>query len=295
MAVNPYDGAGYGCGIGYGYCGAPASGSALLLDGFAVTPRVALATKKLRTAYSGSCLQVRETAGSVTQDFGFVNNVVDSAGYLSLCAGVEGRVSAWRDQGGNGNDALQATTGNQLYVVKNAALVSSGGIPSISGKSGWTTHINAAGLTITRPYHRFLVVQFPASPTTWEFLSDGASAPNLGSLALRWDSPTWNKLRLYDNADLGWVGGSSLVGTRAIIEWLTNGASSFIRVNGGTATSGDAGSGATLPSAWRLGASGSGSNTFLGHFQAALDFDGELTSGQAATIHNGLNDIYGVY
>ena len=27
MAVNPYDGAGYGCGIGYGYCGTPASGA----------------------------------------------------------------------------------------------------------------------------------------------------------------------------------------------------------------------------------------------------------------------------
>lgn len=29
MAVNPYDGAGYGCGLGYGYCGTPASATAL--------------------------------------------------------------------------------------------------------------------------------------------------------------------------------------------------------------------------------------------------------------------------
>ena len=295
MPGNPYEGRQYGyCGGGYGYCGTPASGAALLLDNLPQF-RIAVATKKLRTAYSGDCFQVRESGGSTTDNFGFVNGEVDSASYDTFCGANSGYLAAWRDQSGSGNDIAQATTTVQPRVVGSGTVdVNGSGQVGVFGasESGSAWYIDSGALTYTRPYHRFCVVTFNSDLNS--FLWDGQQN-NRGNLDANYSAPDY-RVRAYDGAGLyANVSTGTRVGVKAIIEVLYNGASSRVRVNDNAAVTGNLGTG-TMPSKVRLMNAGATTTFgFLGWYHAFLDFDGELTTEQVTAVREGLNALYGVY
>lgn len=76
----------------------------------------AYSVHKLDKDYTGSCLRVRRDSDSAEQDIGFSGNDLDEASLISFCSGANCFVATWYDQSGNGNDATQATSGNQPKI-----------------------------------------------------------------------------------------------------------------------------------------------------------------------------------
>lgn len=102
----------------------------LLLD-FYPNAAAAYSVRKLRTAYSGNCIQVRRSSDNTTQDIGFVNNVLDTASLLSFVGAGNGFVPIWYDQSGNGNNITQSTSTSQPQIVSSGSLLVDNGIPKI--------------------------------------------------------------------------------------------------------------------------------------------------------------------
>jgi hypothetical protein len=85
---------------------------ALPLDGISNLGPV-YSYRKLLTAYSGNCVRIRRSSDNTEQNFGFVSNVVDTAGIASFIGGGNGFVVTWYDQNGNVVDVSQSTAANQ--------------------------------------------------------------------------------------------------------------------------------------------------------------------------------------
>lgn len=103
----------------------------LLLDSFPAA--AAYSVRKLRTAYTGSCMRVRRTSNNNEQDIGFVNNYLDTATLKSFAGTSNLFVVTWYDQSGNGRDATQATAANQprIYDSVTASIDRRNGIVSL--------------------------------------------------------------------------------------------------------------------------------------------------------------------
>ena len=84
----------------------------------------AYSLRKLRSAYTGNAIRVRRSSDNAEQNFGFVNNVLDTASLLTFCGAGNGFVTTWYDQSGNGNNSVQTTAINQPRIV-NAGVIES--------------------------------------------------------------------------------------------------------------------------------------------------------------------------
>jgi hypothetical protein len=92
---------------------------------------VAYSLRKLRSAYTGSCIQVRRSSDNATQDINFVNNVIDQTSLLTFCGGGNGFISIWYDQSGNSKNAIQSTLANQPQIVLSGAIISVNSKPAL--------------------------------------------------------------------------------------------------------------------------------------------------------------------
>lgn len=90
-----------------------------LLNDIGVTAFYALsASRKLRTAYAGSCIRVRRASDSTTLDVGFdANGNLDTTSMETFCAGTDGFVNIFYDQSGNARDFTIATASAQPQIV----------------------------------------------------------------------------------------------------------------------------------------------------------------------------------
>jgi hypothetical protein len=119
--------------------------STLLLDTYTGST-VAFSMFKLRTAYSGNCIRVRRSSDNTEQDFGFVNNYLDTASLLTFVGANNGFVVKWYDQSGNANNLGQTTASNQPQIISSGSLITRNGIAFIqNGATRWlnlVTQIN---------------------------------------------------------------------------------------------------------------------------------------------------------
>jgi hypothetical protein len=102
----------------------------LLLD---LYPNAATAysVRKLRTAYTGNCIRVRRSSDNAEQNIGFVNNELDTTSLLSFVGAVNGFVTTWYDQSGNGFDVIQTAAANQPRIVNAGVLDTQNSKPTI--------------------------------------------------------------------------------------------------------------------------------------------------------------------
>jgi len=101
----------------------------LLLDLFP-NASAAYSLRKLRTSYTGNCIEVRRSSDNALQNIGFVNNVLDTASLLSFVGAGSGFVRTWYDQSSNIN-VSQTTTTMQPRIVLNSVLETQNGKPTI--------------------------------------------------------------------------------------------------------------------------------------------------------------------
>jgi hypothetical protein len=70
-------------------------------------------TRKLRTAYAGSAVNVRRDSDSTNQDIGFTGNSFNVTAFTTFIGAGNGFNADFYDQSGNAANALQATPSNQ--------------------------------------------------------------------------------------------------------------------------------------------------------------------------------------
>jgi hypothetical protein len=123
----------------------------------------ATAAYSLRTIKASASLlpvvRVRRSSGAPSEE-NFTSTQITDGTLASFCAGTDGFVSVWYDQSGSGNNAVQASAGNQPRIVSNGVVETdtSGGKPAIIFGSGFsltisptiTTASNCAFFTVTR-------------------------------------------------------------------------------------------------------------------------------------------------
>ena len=105
------------------------SSYAYLLDDYSGAA-AAYSLRLLRSAYTGSAIEVRNDSGTHL-DIGFVDNELDTATLLTHCGSGNGTVSKWYDQSGNGNDATQSTAANQPQIVSSGSVLTKYGQPNL--------------------------------------------------------------------------------------------------------------------------------------------------------------------
>lgn len=119
----------------------------LTLDLIATQPAAAYGFRKLRNAYSGSCLRVRRSSDSAEQDIGFVGTALDTAAISTFVGGGSGYIRTLYDQSANARHLNQTTTTQQpLYSSSAMTLDGSNDVlgmaSSISHTSGFTVFTN---------------------------------------------------------------------------------------------------------------------------------------------------------
>lgn len=96
-----------------GRFGLIAPSTSLTLDLVATQPVAAYGMRRLRAAYSGSCIRIRRSSDNAEQDIGFVGNALDTAAISSFIGGGSGFIVRWYDQTTNLNHLLQTTAASQ--------------------------------------------------------------------------------------------------------------------------------------------------------------------------------------
>lgn len=110
-----------------------------LLDVFG-DAAAAYSLRKLRTAYTGSAIQVRRSSDNATQNIGFDSSGnLDTAALSSFVGAGNGAVSIWYDQSGNNRNVSQNTITSQPIVVINSSI---GGKSSLQFNGGNTLFNN---------------------------------------------------------------------------------------------------------------------------------------------------------
>jgi len=92
----------------------------------------AYSLRRLRSAYTGPAVRVRRESNNDELDIYFDGQGnLDTASLEAFCAGTNGFVKVWYDQGPGGNDAEQTTTANQPKIVSSGSIIEENGKPAL--------------------------------------------------------------------------------------------------------------------------------------------------------------------
>ena len=92
----------------------------------------AYSVRKIRYAYTGDAMRIREDSGNTEADIGFDSNGdLDTAAIASHCGSANGYVVTWYDQSGSGNDVTQSTTTKQPQIYNGTAVITRNGKPAV--------------------------------------------------------------------------------------------------------------------------------------------------------------------
>lgn len=160
----------------------------------------AYSLRKLRSAYTGSAIRVRNSS-STELDIGFVNNVLDTTSLLSHCGSGDGFVTTWYDQSGNGYDASQTTAANQPQIVSSGSVIVEGSNPTLQfdGSNDYLSISSLASLFSGKdmPFGVFLISSTSSTSGVQNNLAFGNSSNNTPIMNLiRYQSNTQNAVYL---------------------------------------------------------------------------------------------------
>jgi len=139
---------------------------------------VAYSLRKLRSAYTGNCIQVRRSSDNVTQDIGFLNNVLDETALNTFVGANNGFVSIWYDQSTNGRNAIQNTLSNQPQIVSSGAVIKVNLKPALLVDSSDTLVITPSLTMINYIITSFSVFKRTADNITFVFFGANAGMKN---------------------------------------------------------------------------------------------------------------------
>jgi hypothetical protein len=137
----------------------------------------AYSLRLLRSAYTGSAIEVRRASDNSTQDIGFVDNELDVSTLESFCSGTNGFVTKWYDQSGNARDATQTTALNQPQIVSGGSVILENGKPAIlfDGSNDFLNRTQSASNLFATNFSVFAVHKVTGGSTR-KFIIESTSA-----------------------------------------------------------------------------------------------------------------------
>ena len=242
----------------------------------------AYSLRKLRTAYTGSAIEVRRTNNDVA-DIGFTSTgALDTAALLAFTgtgALDNGFVTKWYDQSGNANNATQSLALDQPQIVSSGSVILENGKPAIKFLAN---KLETGIFTLSaQPITRIVVVK-PNNTNQMSFM-DGSST-NRGRIG-------------FDVQNVLFAGSAMNVGTKQAIYQLFyglfDGASSEIIRNAvllGTGNPGSQGLDQVI-----LGSHPSNRLVDLdGTMQEAIVYPSNQNTNRTG-IETNINDFYSIY
>jgi hypothetical protein len=142
----------------------------------------AYSVRKLRTAYTGSAINVRRSSDNTEQDIGFTAlGNLDTTSLTSFCSGTNGFVTTWYDQSGNTRNATQSTAANQPQIVSSGTILNINSKPSLKF-DGINDGLNVAFSGISQIYSLNKVEK-------WNVISGGqmSASFNAGGPYFQWN------------------------------------------------------------------------------------------------------------
>lgn len=186
---------------------------------------VAYSTRKLRSAYAGNAIRVREDGGDTEADIGFDGSGnLDESAIASHCGANNGYVTKWYDQSGNSRDAFQTTTTKQPLIYNGSAVLKDDGstpiaAPDFDGGDALIVSSFTAGIVGALTDHSvYASVSSDGPAYNWQAVLGW----DTGSI-VRFDPMFFNvnELRYYDGTNGGGTGGSDLsTGSRQVMTSL---------------------------------------------------------------------------
>jgi hypothetical protein len=141
-----------------------------LLDQFSGAA-AAYSLRRLRNAYTGSCIRVRRSSDNAELDIGFTSTgVLDTAALLAHVGAGNGFVTTWYDQSGNARNLTQATAGNQPRIVISGVLQTLNSKPIIPF-NGTSDFLATAASVISTDFGIFGVGNTPTGATNGVLLT----------------------------------------------------------------------------------------------------------------------------
>jgi hypothetical protein len=239
--------------------------------------RLGYSLRKLKTSYSGNCIEVRRSSDNATQNIGFVNNVVDTSSLLTFVGAGDGFVKTWYDQSGNAENAIQTTNVQQPIIVSGGTIITSNSLTSLrwSGSNG--SHLLTT-TTIAQPDSVFLVSHNLSPSDGGRHFYDSTTRQLVGSVG----GPD---VIMY--AGGGVVTDGAIQNNLALYSTIFDGASSSLEVNNGTTTTGNPGT-AGIGSTLFLGSGEppGGAQAFNGFYSEFVVFTGNKTTDKSGIKSN---------
>lgn len=272
----------------YKYAGGAAP--SLLLDTY-TGAAVAYSLRKLRTAYNGSAIRVRESSGNTEADIGFDGSGnLNTTALLSHCGANDGFVTKWYDQSGNGYDASQTTAASQPQIVSSGSVITENIQPAIDMNASKSTNrylsTNQVSPSLAQPLSYFITTQVDA--ITNNAIIDGFTNGN--GLIYRLLA---NQMRYFFGSTLT---DASFPDTQQLITVLANTTSSEIYNNAILQLSGNLGS--NNFDGLFIGNLGSNLQTsgfqLVGTMQEIIIYGSDQSSNRTG-IETNINNHYGIY
>ena len=266
----------------------PVGQSAGLLETYSGAA-AAYSLRKLRAGYYGAAIRVRRSSDNAEQDIVFdaVGNL-DTTSLLAFVGSGNGFVTTWYDQSGNGSNLIQTTAANQARIVY------SGVLETLNGKPALVTNYNYSN----SGYYKATYASTINGPAT--MFNIGSNVATVGASYL-WDglnnamyaysyNSTW--MRIGGSTEFTLTGYSQGITTQRIINAIYNGASSKLRINDGTYSTGNTGTIAST--GLTLGSAYTGSYLAPAYNQEHIVYPTNQES-NATAINNNINSYYSIY
>lgn len=257
--------------------------------------------------YTGFAFRIRRTVDNVEADLYFddlgeisfdssvanfssssyasnLGEFMAASGYTdqdSLGAVASARVSAWKDQSGNGRDIVQSSTTRQPLLVHNAVITTENGKVALDF---YSDRLEWDDSTVESQPRTFLAVANSDSHTSSDYMFD--SDDNNNRLLFIHNSSVRT---MYSTA---FAGTSSADANQNLWFGLFNGSSSELAINGTNETSLDPGSGGI--DGLCVGARYNGGNSWDGDIQEFIHWGADM-SGNRSNIEGDTNKYFGIY
>lgn len=280
---------------------ARASSTSLILDTI-TGATCAYSLRKLRSAYSGSCVRVRRSSDNAEQDIGFLSNVIDESSLLSFTGANDGFIATWYDQSGGSRDLTQSTASKQPKIVSSGAIVA-GVASKISADFDGTDDqlFTAVGVTIAdiitaSAYTAFTVFEADAidTGTAAPYQYDGVWNDSGGYMGLHLRDTSSASFYNWDtHADI--ASRTMSTGTDYLSEARHESGTIYHKLNAGTETSTASSDTGSLAGRLVLGGyTGGSSPYFNGRTSEVIFFSSALSSGDRTTVSNDVMGFYGL-
>jgi hypothetical protein len=189
-------------------------------------------------------------------------------------------VSSWTDSSGNSRHAAQATSANQPLLK--TGILNSKPIVRFDGSNDF---LQTAAFSVAQPLTVFSVAKTTSTATTYIFFDSAASSPR-ATLAVEPASSAEM------NSGSSLLDGSLVVNTFQVWSAVFNGATSNIRLNGATGTSGNAG--ANGLNGVTIGARYAGDFVFPGDIAEVLVYNSALSATDRSSVETYLSRKYAI-